>query len=87
MQETVLAALAHSLSCGMALIDDEALDGVRAKVERSLKDLAAKGEAKEGAENGEEDEEERRPRPANWHLLWSRVWYPFQIYLLVTRKV
>jgi len=59
MQETVLAALAHSLSCGMALIDDEALDGVRAKVERSLKDLAAKGKAKEGAENGEEGEEEK----------------------------
>ncbi|KAL3761527.1 hypothetical protein ACHAW5_003075 [Stephanodiscus triporus] len=41
MQETVAMALAHSLSCGLALIDDEALAGVRESVERSLAELVA----------------------------------------------
>lgn len=41
MQETVAMALAHSLSCGLALIDDEALTSVRKSVEASLVDLAA----------------------------------------------
>lgn len=41
MQETVAMALAHSLSCGLALIDDEALASVRKSVEASLVDLSA----------------------------------------------
>ncbi|KAL3770912.1 hypothetical protein ACHAWU_003221 [Discostella pseudostelligera] len=41
MQETVAMALAHSLSCGMALIDDNALAGVRESVEKSLDKLVA----------------------------------------------
>lgn len=41
MQETVALALAHSLSCGMALIDDKALAGVRESVEKSLDELVA----------------------------------------------
>jgi len=40
MQETVAMALAHSLSCGLALIDDEALASVRKSVEASVVDLA-----------------------------------------------
>ena len=40
MQETVAMALAHSLSCGLALIDDEALASVRKTVEASVVDLA-----------------------------------------------
>jgi SpoVK/Ycf46/Vps4 family AAA+-type ATPase len=39
MQETVAMALAHSLSCGLVLIDDEALAGVRESVESSLAGL------------------------------------------------
>mmetsp|Transcript_19130 Transcript_19130/g.27246 ORF Transcript_19130/g.27246 Transcript_19130/m.27246 type:complete len:1162 (+) Transcript_19130:1-3486(+) len=41
MQETVAMALAHSLSCGLALIDDEALASVRKSVEASVVDLAS----------------------------------------------
>eukprot|EP00804_Cyclotella_cryptica_P009030 CCRYP_003128-RC/>CCRYP_003128-RC protein AED:0.01 eAED:0.01 QI:389/1/1/1/1/1/4/1026/1567 len=44
MQETLAMALAHSLSCGLALIDDESLSLVRERVEQSLADLAAKQE-------------------------------------------
>merc|ERR1719409_1244867 len=40
MQETIAMALAHSLSCGLALIDDEALASVRKSVEASVVDLA-----------------------------------------------
>ena len=36
IQETLAMALAHSLSCGLALIDDEALLLVRKRVEQSL---------------------------------------------------
>ncbi len=36
MQETIAMALAHSLSCRLALIDDEALVGVRERVESSF---------------------------------------------------
>jgi len=50
MQETVAMALAHSLSCGLAMIDDEALAGVRESVESSLAGLvvAAAAAAAEG---------------------------------------
>lgn len=41
MQETVAMALAHSLSCGLALIDDKALAVVRESVEKSLGELVA----------------------------------------------
>ncbi|KAL9178831.1 hypothetical protein ACHAXT_003962 [Thalassiosira profunda] len=53
MQETVAMALAHAQSCGLALVDDEAFDGVRAKVARSLKELAEASAASEGAEREE----------------------------------
>ena len=58
MQETVAMALAHSLSCGMAIIDDEALDDVRESVEYSLNELATKmkkksDEEEEGDEKGD----------------------------------
>jgi hypothetical protein len=39
MQETLAMALAHSLSCGLALMDDEALSLVRDRVEQSLEEL------------------------------------------------
>ena len=44
MQETVAMALAHSLSCGLALIDDDALSSVRNSVEASLADLSAEND-------------------------------------------
>jgi len=59
-QETVAMALAHSLSCGMALIDDEALNGVRDMVEGSLAELAA-AEKKEEVEDAEGDGEPTPP--------------------------
>jgi hypothetical protein len=40
MQETLAMALAHSLSCGLALIDDEALSLVRDRVEKLLAETA-----------------------------------------------
>lgn len=42
MQETLAMALAHSLSCGLALIDDEVLASVRERVQQSLVELAQK---------------------------------------------
>jgi len=54
MQETVAMALAHSLSCGVALIDDETLNGVRESVEGSLSELAAT--TKNDGENGKEED-------------------------------
>lgn len=45
MQETLAMALAHSLSCGLALIDDEALSLVRERVEQSLAKLAGEENA------------------------------------------
>jgi len=53
MQETVAMALAHSLSCGLALIDDEALASVRKSVEASLVDLAAAAAAQHHGGDGE----------------------------------
>jgi len=54
MQETVAMALAHSLSCGLALIDDEALASVRKSVEASLVDLAV-------AHNDEDGDDDSPP--------------------------
>ncbi len=48
MQETVAMALAHSLSCGLALIDDEALASVRKSVEASVVDLASSARYDDG---------------------------------------
>jgi len=56
MQETVAMALAHSLSCGLALIDDEALAGVRDTVEDSLAKLAIEMARKE--EDCDEDDDD-----------------------------
>jgi hypothetical protein len=44
MQETLAMALAHSLSCGLALIDDEALSSVRDRVEKTLAEMIQKEE-------------------------------------------
>mmetsp|Transcript_20621 Transcript_20621/g.44553 ORF Transcript_20621/g.44553 Transcript_20621/m.44553 type:complete len:1773 (+) Transcript_20621:195-5513(+) len=44
MQETVAMALAHSLSCGLALIDDDAFAAVRKSVDDSLAELASECE-------------------------------------------
>jgi len=56
MQETVAMALAHSLSCGLALIDDEALANVRGAVECSLAELASEAVAEAAKEDGEDEE-------------------------------
>jgi len=50
MQETVAMALAHSLSCGLVLIDDEALAKVRESVESSLAKLVAETTTTEGTD-------------------------------------
>mmetsp|Transcript_24384 Transcript_24384/g.46054 ORF Transcript_24384/g.46054 Transcript_24384/m.46054 type:complete len:1736 (+) Transcript_24384:368-5575(+) len=65
MQETVAMALAHSLSCGAALIDDEALASVRKSVEASLKELAEKNE---GGDPPTIDPEELRSPALLGHL-------------------
>mmetsp|Transcript_50009 Transcript_50009/g.106397 ORF Transcript_50009/g.106397 Transcript_50009/m.106397 type:complete len:334 (+) Transcript_50009:1672-2673(+) len=57
MQETVAAALAHSLSCGLALVDDDALAGVRGVVEKSVAALAAEAASK-SKDDGEDGDEE-----------------------------
>ena len=46
-QETAGMALAHSLGCGLALIDDELLSGVRERVAQSLEELSEKSEEKQ----------------------------------------
>ena len=63
MQETVAMALAHSLSCGLALIDDDALSGVRESVESSLAELAIamKKKSEEGDANVVREDEGSPP--------------------------
>jgi len=58
MQETVAAALAHSLSCGLMLIEDEALGKVIDEVEESLAVLAAEvlSKNKDDGEGGDEED-------------------------------
>lgn len=64
MQETVAMALAHSLSCGLALIDDKALAGVRESVEKSLEELlAAKDFSSTAAEEDCDASMDHSPHP------------------------
>lgn len=61
-QETVAMALAHSLQCGLALIDDEALEGVRSIVELGLEELA-KEQKDHGVADGEGDDTDNAAPP------------------------
>ena len=62
-QETAGMALAHSLGCGLALIDDELLSGVRERIAKSLEELSEGGDERQTI-----NPEELRNGPLIGHL-------------------